>query len=66
MMKVSEIKEEMVKLFAARHTFRGSTYSMSTFHIENLKLETLLNINDNLADISKQLKLMVKQWDETE
>ena len=41
--------------------FQGSAYK-----VDLLKLEALVNINDSLNDISKQLKLMVKQWDEVE
>ncbi len=58
-MKISELKSSMKEISTG--VFRGSTYQ-----VEMLKLEALVNINGNLADISKQLKLMVKQWDETE
>ncbi len=58
-MKISELKASIKEISTG--VFQGSTYK-----VELLKLEALVNINDSLEDISKQLKLMVKQWDEVE
>ncbi len=58
-MKISELKNSMKEISTG--VFQGSAYK-----VDLLKLEALVNINDSLNDISKQLKLMVKQWDEVE
>ncbi len=58
-MNMTELKDSIKEISTG--VFQGSSYK-----VDLLKLEALVNISDSLSGIEKQLKLMVKQWEETE